>query len=510
MRPIPPRRGKHVTADPILPGLNTGGFWDAVTGDYVMGPYGEMVSTGGLSYMTGIAGPGNTFKTVFEYDLILSVLNNYIVAQGGQYDSEISAKASRPQKLSRFKNRLRQIENIIYDEKVNPEGPLQMQSAKDMLIDLWWSIFCDQMEEKNKLAKKEVNAKEPTTLLTLPYRLPSFDQDGALLRVVVPDIFGIDSFSNAETAAVKKMQDEHDVGDSKRGMEFMRGGLGKTQMMMEMPIQCARGGGFVVLVAHLGKEFMQDPKVPPQKQLAFLKNGMKFKNVPEKFSFMVNNCWLAMSATPYWVDFTARSPMYPRNSEDKTKEDSDLMQVNIANLRGKSGGSGMPLQIVVSQSEGVKHGLTMLDFCKKFGRYGLDDNVQNYFLHLRPEVKLSRTTARAKFEDFSDDKLYNAMKITWEMAFDRFAKHELPEKYRLVTPQELYDKLKADGYDWEILLDTTPNSSFVEYPSEKPFLSTRDLLNMYHGEYHPYWLGEDKKTVTWPFVPDSKKGKKGK
>lgn len=503
-RPLPPRRGKHVTAEPILPILNTGGFWDIVCGDYVLGPNGESILMGGLSYMTGIAGPGNTFKSVFLYDLILSVLNNYVVAQAGHYDTEISAKASRPQKLSRFFDRLKEIENIIFDEKVNPDGPLQMQSAKDMLVDLWWSIFCEQMEDKRKESLKELKAKEPNVLLTLPVRLPSFDQDGSLLRCVVPDVFGIDSFSNAETAAVKKMQDENDIGDSKRGMEFMRGGLGKTQMMMEMPIHCARGGGFVVMVAHLGKEFMQDPKVPPQKQLAFLKSGMKFKNVPEKFSFMVNNCWLAMSATPYWVDFTARSPMYPRNSDDKTKDDSDLMQVNLANLRGKSGGSGMPLQVVVSQSEGVKHGLTVLDFCKKFGRYGLDDNVQNYFLHLRPGTKLSRTTARAKFE--SDPKLYNAMKITWEMAFSRFALHDLPEKYRMVTPQELYDKLTKDGYDWEILLDTTPNSSFVEFPSAKPFLSTRDLLNMYHDEYHPYWLGEDKKTITWPFV-QKKKGK---
>lgn len=498
MRTPPPRRGKFVSADPILPILNTGGFWDIVSGDYVEGVHGESILMGGVSYMTGIAGPGNTFKSVFLWDMMLSVLNNYLVAQGGHYCTEISTKASRPQKLSRFYSRLKEIENIIYDEKANPEGPLQLTSAKDILGDLWWDLFCDLMEEKLKQANKEKNAKEPDVLLTLPVKLP----DQSMLRCMVPDIFGVDSFSNLSTSAVEKIQDENGIGDGSRNTEFLRGGLGKTQIMMEMATKCARGGGFVILVAHLGKEFMQDPKAPPQKQLAFLKGGMKFKNVPEKFSFMVNNCWLAMSASPYWVNSSDRSPMYPRNSGDKTKDDTDMMIVNLANLRGKSGGSGMPLQIVVSQSEGVKHGLTMLDFLKKFGRYGLDDNVQNYFLHLRPEEKLSRTTARAKLE--SDHRLYNAMKITYEMAFTTFALQDQDERWRTVSPQELHDKLVKDGYDWDILLDTTPNSSFVEYPSDKPFLSTRDLLRMYYGEYHPYWLGEDKKTVTWPFIEKKK------
>ena len=114
VRPLPPRRGKHITADPLLPVLNTGGFWDIVCGDYALGPNGEWVLLGGLSYMTGFAGPGNTFKSVFLYDMELAVLNNYVVAQAGHYDSEISAKSTRPQKLSRFYRRLAQIENIIY------------------------------------------------------------------------------------------------------------------------------------------------------------------------------------------------------------------------------------------------------------------------------------------------------------------------------------------------------------------------------------------------------------
>lgn len=500
-RPIPPRRGKHPSADPILPVFNTGGVWDVSTGDYVEGPHGEMILMGGMSYTTGISGPGNTFKSVGLWDMLLSVLDNYPVSQGGHYCTELSTKASRPQRLSQFKFRLKKLaSSIIYDAKVNPGGQLQMQSMKDTLLDAWWNLFVDQMEEKFKLGQKEKTAKEPDYLLTMPVKLP----DGTLLRSMVPDIFGVDSFSTATTSGIEGMQEEFEIGHKKRTTEFLRGGIPKTQMMLEMPVQCARGGGMIILVAHLGKEFMQDPNVPPQKQLAFLKAGMKFKGVPEKFNFMVNNCWLFMSASPYWNNGTDRIPMYPRDSGDKTKDDTDLMTVNVANLRGKSGGSGMPFAAVVSQSEGMKNGLTMLDFCKKWGRYGMDDNVQNYFLHLRPDEKLSRTTVRGKFEE--NERLYNAMKITWELAFTHFLKHEEDEKWREPTPQQIYDKLKADGYDWDILLDTTPCWSFIEFPSEKPYLSTRDIQRMYHGEYHPYWLGEDKKTVTWPFV-EKKKGK---
>lgn len=487
------RRAKFVSSSAVLPVLNTGGIWDLPTGTYLKGKHGEMIMCGGLSWLTGIAGPGNTFKSLFMWDMMLSVLDVYDLSEGNMYDTELSQKRSRPRSLSRAARfeRLREILDIVYDEKSNPDGILQMTSAREYLGDKWYSVLSDMMDEKYELYQKEEKkgAKEPEVCLTTPF----VDAEGNYVKAVVPDLFGIDSLSNFLTSSVEKIQDEHDIGDSGRNMEVMRGGMAKTQMMMELPVKTARGGGYIIMSAHVGKEFQMDPRTPPQKQLAFIKQGLKFKNVPEKFTFLVNNCWFCMGASPHWVSSSDRVPMYPRNSDDKISGDTDLMTVMISNLRGKSGGSGMPFEVVVSQSGGVLHGLTQFEWLKRYGRFGLDPNVQNYFLHLRPETKLSRTTIRGKLED--DYLLRRAMHITWEMSFMRNCMQDWPEKWRNVEPQELYDGLKAKGYDWDVLLNTTGCWNFMESKSTRPFLSTADLLNMYHGDYHPYWMDEKTKKV---------------
>lgn len=485
------RRGNFVSSPVVMPILNTGRFWDVITGNLVKGKHGDTICVGGLAYQTGIAGPGNTFKSLFMWDMLLAILNNYICSQGNMYDTELSQQRSRPRNLSKMYARLKEIVDIIFDEQMNEAGQLQMTNAAQYLGDQWYNLFAESMDEKFAKGKKEIGKKNPEYFLETPFINP----DGTPMFAMVPDVYGVDSFSNFLTSSVEKLQNEHDIGDGGRNMEVFRGGMAKTQMMMELPVKTARGGGYILLSAHLGKEFAMDPRTPPAKQLAFMKQGVKFKNVPEKFTFLVNNCWLSMSASSYFNSSSDRTPAYPRNSDDKIVGDTDLMNVLIANLRGKSGGSGTPFEVVVRQSEGVMHSLTELDFCKKYGRFGLDPNVQNYFLHLRPDVKLSRTTVDKKFRE--DPLLARAMFITFEMCYARYLHQDWPEEYRNVTPEELYNGLKEKGYDWDVLLSTVPNWDFVDYEkvAPKPRLTTWDLMNMYHGTYHPFWMKDKPKAA---------------
>lgn len=486
------RRGNFVSSPVVMPMLNTGSFWDLVTGNWVQGKHGDYICVGGLSYQTGIVGMGNTFKSLMMWDMELSVLNNYEVAQGNAYDTELSQQRSRPRGLAKGFSRLAAaVHDIIYDETTNPEGQLQMNSAAQYLGDQWYSLFAASMDEKFEKGKKEVGKKNPEYLLATPFVNP----DGTTMYAMVPDIYAVDSFSNFLTSSVEALQDEHDIGDSKRNVEVFRGGMAKTQMMMELPVKTARGGGYIILTAHIGKEFSMDARTPPAKVLAFMKQGVKFKNVPEKFTFLVNNCWCTMSASPYHNSSSDRTPAYPRNSQDKIVGDTDLMTVMVANLRGKSGGSGTPFEVVVRQSEGVQHGLTELDFIKKYNRYGLDPNLQNYFLHLYPNTKLTRTTVDAKLKE--DARLRRAMHITWEMCFMTYLRQDLPEEWRKVTPQELYEGLKAKGYNWDELLDTTPCWNFLEWEkvAEKKRLTTVDLIRMHLGLYHPFWMKDKPKAA---------------
>jgi hypothetical protein len=51
----------------------------------------------------------------------------------------------------------------------------------------------------------------------------------------------------------------------------------------------------------------------------------------------------------------------------------------------------------------------------------------------------------------------------------------------------LYEDLKAQGHDWDKLLQTRGHWTFDQYTNPVPFLSTMDLLYMRKGLYTPYW-----------------------
>jgi hypothetical protein len=65
----------------------------------------------------------------------------------------------------------------------------------------------------------------------------------------------------------------------------------------------------------------------------------------------------------------------------------------------------------------------------------------------------------------------------------------------LITPKELYERVKANGYDWDVILNETRGYwVFEEDEADNPykFLSTQDLFNMARSKddpcyYHPYW-----------------------
>ena len=160
--------------------------------------------------------------------------------------------------------------------------------------------------------------------------------------------------------------------------------------------------------------------------------------------------------------------------------------------RSKSGPSDFTLNIIVSQSEGVLPSLTEFWALKENDRYGLEGNDRNYSLTLYPGVNRSRTTIRTKID--SDPKLQRALNITSElMQMWQFYRNLRPT---LPSPKELYDKITELGYDWDMILSKTRRWWTIENTKhELHFLSTMDLVHMYHGKYHPYWLMDDKKTI---------------
>jgi len=471
-----------VESPEIRPAMNIGFPWDIPTGAFVMGKHGEMICTGGLFPITGIGGRGNTFKSTIERDMELAALNNYPAIHALFYDTEPpSISKSRVNMLSRFFSYL--VENNIFDL-----GRGKITDGIIMSGNKWFEMFKGICAKK--ISKDELKKNTKVT--------PFLEKDGSFLTMILPSIFGVDSLSMMQFDSVTAIHDKHEVGESGMNVEAMKSASAKSQMIMQLPILAGRSNCFVLMTAHMGDDIVIDPYAPPQKKLAFLKNKLKFKNIPEKFTFQTHNLWITLSASVLLND-TTKTPLYPKSSSDDLKGDTDLQLIQLQNLRGKGGASGMPFEIILSQREGVHRALTAFNFIKTYDRFGLGGNLQNYYLELVPDVTLSRTTVRSKLD--SNPALNRAMIIVGEMLQLFNLQPDVVERY-YCTPKELYEGLKEKGYDWnQLLTETRPYWSFEDDTNPLQFLSVMDLLRMHKGEYHPYWMESKTKAITGKTQP---------
>lgn len=456
-----------IEAPEIRPSLNIGCLYDIPTGTYFTGKHGESILSGGLMNVTGVGGRGNTFKSTIAHFMALTALNRYYCSKALFYDAEPpSISRRRLRSLSKKMDYIGQ-HDIFDTERASITDSSQMSGNK---------LF-DAMKKYSK--EKTDKSKLKENFLTTPF----VDDKGNVIKTFFPTIFEKDSLSMMPFDSVDAIYEKNEVGDSGMNVEAMKSSAAKSQMLLQYPSITANNNNFIIATAHMGDDIVMDPYAPPQKKLTFLKNKLKFKNVPEKFTFLTNNLWITISASVMAQDGT-KTPLYPKDKDDDVKGDTDLQCVIVQNLRAKNGPTGMPVEIIISQNEGVLVGLTEFNYIKAFDRFGLGGNLQNYYLELVPDVNLSRTTIRGKIDGSA--KLRRALEITSEM-LQIFNIHDIEDKYKC-TPKELYEQLKEKGYDWDVLLNTRGYWVYEENKHPLEFLSTMDLLKMRVGEYVPYWL----------------------
>jgi hypothetical protein len=467
--------------------INIGALLDIPTGTFLEGRHGEMVLNGGLANLTGFVGIGNQFKSTFMlYMIITAMIRICELSTANIYDTEINVHISRLKQLMTRYIEL-QMEDLV------DQGRMTVTDKAEHLADEWFDLLKEWLQNKRKNKEKILR------------NTPFLERDGSLMQIPVPTFGAIDSFSEFITADVVKMQDDNSLGDSKANTLYMKQGQQKNRFLMEIPPLAQSAYHYTLMTAHLGEKIEMDPHNPSPKALQHLTGNLKIKGAPTKFTFLMNNCWWCYNAAVLKTDDSARTPLYPRDSDDNMKNDTDLNVVTVRLLRGKSGPSGMGTEIVISQSEGVLPSLTEFHYLRNrkenprdtsatAKRYGFDGNLQNYSLDLLPDVKLSRTSIRGKID--SDPRLVRALNITAEMCQMSELWHNMDEL--LCTPKQLYDDLKAAGYDWEMILSKTRGWWTLDNDDprhELLFLSSMDLLRMRKGEYHPFWLEADKKTL---------------
>ena len=463
--------------------INIGAGLDIPTGVFLKGRHGESLLNGGLGMLTGMTAIGNAFKSTIMHYMMLSAANKIQQAMPTSmqtYDTEINIHESHLAQLAEqfegFKN-----QDIFADRT------WLVTDKTVYYANTWFVALKEYLKEK----RANKNAMVDTPFLTRDKQ--------KLMRILLPTFGEIDSFSEIETEDVAEIQNKHELGDSGGNTIHMRQGLSKLRMLMELPILTGGTYHYMLMTAQLGKE-MQIASGPmpqaPVRKLHTLKNGDKLKGVTDKFTFLMSNCWQAYSVSPL-LNQSTKGPEYPEDPEDNRPLDMDLMVVSLRQLRGKSGTSGISLELIVSQSYGVLPELTEFHYIKDNSRFGISGTLQHYSLDLLPEVKLQRTTIRSKIA--TEPKLRRALNITSEIC-QMFQYWRHLDNGELCTPKELYEDLKAQGYDWDMLLSTRGWWTVNNDLHPVPFLSSMDLLNMRSAvppnrRYFPYWMTEDKKGI---------------
>lgn len=461
-----------LTQAPVLKVMiNIGALMDIPTGKYVFGVNGESVLNGGLGFLTGVVGIGNNFKSTVMHYMSITMMARMGTASGtSTYDTEVNIHEWHLKSLF-TSNPLFKGADII------EEGRWQITDKTMYHGDQWYDTVKDFMNMK-------IKDKIKYTIKT-----PFKDRDGKELKIIIPTGIQIDSLSEFVTQDVIKMQNDNSLGEAGANMVSMRQGMQKNRFLMEVPALSGASYTYMLMTAHIGSEFNMDPRNPPPKKLQHLAGGVKLKGVPEKFTFVMNNCYNCYNAAPLRND-TTKAPEYPRDKNDDLTGDTDLNVVTVRQLRSKSGPSGMAIRLIVSQTEGVQPALTEFDFIKTEKRWGLEGSIQNYTLAFCPDIALSRTAVRRKIAMHPE--LRRGLNLASEMLQITYLWHDVRHEY-LCTPQELYADLKAMGYDWAILLNTREWWAPKGVHEDIPFLSTMDFLRMRTGEYIPYWFTPEQK-----------------
>ena len=455
------------------PLINIGAGFDIPTGSYVKGVHGEYILNGGLSGVVGVVGSGNKFKSTIVNFMMLSAADRMnasgVTCPMHTYDTEDNMSLN----IERLNQLTEQFKNIL-DEPLYDPDVWSFISKSDMTADEWLKLLYSAIE--TKIADK--------TLL-IPF-------DGfydriikSVTKLIKPSFVCMDSLSELESVSTANVVVDGNIESS--NTIFMQQGLFKTKLLKDLPRMSNKANMYFLLTAHVGKEINMatGPFAPqPTKSLQFIKNGDKIKGVSDKLFFLTTHLWQSVITKPL-INQGTKEPEYPLNPSDNN---TDLNIVSITALRSKSGPSGISLELIVSQKEGVLPGLSEFHFIKTM-KYGLDGSVRSYALDLYPDCKLSRPTVRRKINE--DAKLRRALNITAELLQMTVYMKQYANYF--CTPKELYEDIKKLGYDWDYILEHTRGWwTIKQYDTDLKFLSTLDLLRMRKEEYVPFWYKKEK------------------
>lgn len=471
-------------ADPKIPCLNLGFPFDQATGGWTYSDIGEMVCTGGLWRTTGISAHGNSFKSAMVLWMLLISIRRYHKATATIYETEGSMDLERIAALA--------VQAGVPEEWVYAQERLIYTDITEYEHgNIFWS------EYKKMISNRTGEYNKP---LTSPFLNPANKKPYTFRIPIVGAIDSLSMFGTNSTDLIDEKTERETLGEAGRNMQAMHDGRAKAELLRELPRVTSRNDIYLIMTAHVGEQHQLNPREPLRKQMAFLRQGLKFKGVSEQFKYIPNTVWFADSSTPL-VNTGTREPEYPERGVNYNTRDPDLFEVSYFTIRNKGNDSGIVFPLVFSQSEGYLPHLTAYHYVKVQGRkWGLGGNDRNFHFELLPDVNLQRTTVRTELNN--NVKLQAAARLTAEMVALKFANHKVWDQYGFETMGEVIKGLKDNGFDLDILLNTRDYWIFNEHEKFEPlpFMSCVDMLRMARGLYKPYWYDAVAEGKEWHSV----------
>lgn len=478
--------------DPIKLHSNVGACLDIPTGKFHKGKYGESVLAGGVPLLFGITGKSNNFKSTMLAYMLLTMLYRLTNNQSSLswYDTEVNVDLVR---LAYIATQIEGYENLD-----------DYYGQNNIFLNQTW-LFSDKGKiSGNKWVDRIQNflmakIKEGRSLMR---ESPFLNIDGKTpIQWMLPSASALDSFTEFETDDVLAMRDKTEIGDSKANTINLRQGLGKDRLARELPSLTARGNHFFGSCAQYGKlKEMSEGPTPPRKTMNTMRQDEKIRGVTESYLFLILHLWLIDGSELLMSDDKTNAE-YP--VEEGSSEALDLYKCPMKMLRSKTGTAGFTIPVLVSQKRGVQPSLTEYYNIQKAGKnYGMTTVRGNYVfdLDLYPDHSVQRTTVRRLINE--DHLFRRALNLTSELRqIENFHEGMMG---RVPPPKDIYQKLKADGYNMELLLSSRGWWTFDNDKQKTPFLSSQDLINMFYGEYEPFWLSKDKQSIRAEFQPKSK------
>lgn len=465
------------SSDTISPLLPFSPVFDIMNLNNTIGTAGVSYNNAGLCRNTAIVGGNNTQKTGFTVLAIARVLLRYFGSIVFFFDIEGNFDVDR---LEEFVDREIGIPGYFREHLLNKR--FFYYSRNDIANPCDGTFVHDKFKEIAAFVKEEIKAKKDIYMET-----PYLGNDGKKIKIITPILTIIDSISEMHFQKVSEQFQEGDVdeGGAKKTRDMVIGNLRRI-VYEDADVLGGVNGMYNITVAQVTDIINMTGK-PLEKESVFLRQGKKLKapkslmRIPQIGHEIIKGSTLKSGTEWMYTNPFGREV----ETSGDAKEVPELMHYINQPYRNKFGMSGVMGGFIGSQSLGIQEGLTMYDTLKRNKFFGLEGNDRTHNVILYPEVKLGRTTVWNKV--LTDKKLERALTILWYLWDIHARQLNVDKKYR-ISPQELYDGIKARGLDWNDILENTVDYWHTNPDIKKKTVTTMELIKVAIGERDPYWI----------------------